>query len=73
MASCHNHNSIRKDARIEWIKGESAKEILKYAENNKVDLIVMGTFGHSRIHELILGGTTAYVIRNSILPVLLNR
>jgi nucleotide-binding universal stress UspA family protein len=61
------------DAHIEWIKGESAKEILKYAENNNVDLIVMGTFGHGRIHELILGGTTAYVIRKSTLPVLLNR
>ncbi len=61
------------DAHIEWIKGESAKEILKYAENNNVDLIVMGTFGHGRIHEIILGGTTAYVIRKSTLPVLLNR
>jgi len=61
------------DARIEWIKGESAEEILKYAENNNVNLIVMGTFGHSRIHELILGGTIAYVIRKSTLPVLLNR
>ncbi len=61
------------DSHVEWIKGDSAKEILKYAENNNVDLIVMGTFGHSRIHELILGGTTAYVIRKSTLPVLLNR
>lgn len=58
---------------VEWIRGESAKEILKYAENNNVDLIVMGTFDHGRIHELILGGTTAYVIRNSNLPILLNR
>lgn len=61
------------DAETEWIQGEAGENILKYAENNNVDLIVMGAFGHSRIHELILGGTTAYVIRKSTLPILLNR
>ena len=58
---------------IEWLKGEPAKEILSYAGNNKIDLIVMGAFGHSRIHDLILGGTTAYIIRESTVPILLNR
>ncbi len=61
------------DADIEWLQGEAGEKILKYAEKNKVDLIIMGAFGHSRIHELILGGTTAYVIRKSTLPILLNR
>jgi nucleotide-binding universal stress UspA family protein len=58
---------------IEWLQGEAGKKILDYAENNHIDLIVMGAFGHSRIHDLILGGTTAYIIRKSTIPILLNR
>lgn len=61
------------DVDIQRLKGEASNEILSYAESNNVDLIIMGAFGHSRIHELILGGTTAYVIRKSSIPVLLNR
>jgi len=61
------------DVDIECLRGEAAKEILRYAEESGIDLIVMGAFGHSRIHDLILGGTTAYILRNTTLPVLLNR
>ena len=61
------------DVDIECLRGEASKEILRYAEENRIDLIVMGAFGHSRIHDFILGGTTAYIIRNSPLPVFLNR
>ena len=61
------------DPEIECLEGEPSKEILRYAQDNRIDLIVMGAFGHSRIHDLILGGTTAYIIRNSTLPILLNR
>jgi nucleotide-binding universal stress UspA family protein len=61
------------DVDIECLRGEASKEILRYAEANRIDLIAMGAFGHSRIHDLILGGTTAYIIRNTTLPVLLNR
>ena len=61
------------DVDIECLKGEASKEILRYAEAKQIDLIVMGAFGHSRLHDFILGGTTAYIIRNSTLPILLNR
>jgi nucleotide-binding universal stress UspA family protein len=61
------------DVEIECLEGEPAKEILRYAEQNRIDLIVMGAFGHSRIHDLILGGTTAYIIQKTTLPILLNR
>jgi nucleotide-binding universal stress UspA family protein len=56
-----------------WLKGDAGKEILNYTEHNALDLIVMGAFSHSRLHDLILGGTTAHVIRKSTIPVLLNR
>jgi len=53
--------------------GEVSRAILEHAASEGIDLIVMGAFGHSRIHDLILGGTAAYIIRNTPLPVLLHR
>ncbi|MGW8323775.1 MAG: universal stress protein [Thermodesulfobacteriota bacterium] len=61
------------DVDIECLEGEPSREILRYAGDKRIDLIVMGAFGHSRLHDLVLGGTTAYIIRNATLPVLLNR
>jgi nucleotide-binding universal stress UspA family protein len=60
---------------IEWLnsKGHVGREILSYAESHEFDMIVMGAFGHSRIHDLILGGTTCYIMRQSSIPILLNR
>jgi len=61
------------NAKVEWVKGEAHDEILDYAGQNAIDLIIMGAFGHSRVRELILGGTTAYIVRKSPVPVLLCR
>ncbi|MCX5903091.1 MAG: universal stress protein [Proteobacteria bacterium] len=47
--------------------------MLKHAEQNNIDLIFMGAFGHSRVRELLLGGTTAYILRKAQIPVLLYR
>jgi len=58
---------------VAWVTGEAHEEILKYAESNRIDLIVMGAFGRSRVRELLLGGTTAYIMRKAQLPVLLLR
>lgn len=37
-----------------------------------VDLLVMGGYGHSRLREFVLGGATADVISNTMLPVLIS-
>ena len=36
----------------------------------QADMIVMGAWGHSRIAQLVLGGTTRYLFQNSDLPLL---
>jgi len=36
------------------------------------DLLVMGGFGHSRISELVLGGTTRHVLSEMKHPVLMS-
>lgn len=54
------------------LTGTPGREILETARSVNADLIVMGAFGHSRIHDLILGSTTAHIMRQSPVPVLLH-
>lgn len=48
---------------------EAGAEILKRAEADKADLIVMGAFGRSRFREWILGGATRHVLEHMTVPV----
>ncbi len=52
------------------VKGHPADEILKLAEEQSIDLIVMGTLGRSGIEKFLLGSVAGKVIRNSGIPVL---
>ncbi len=49
---------------------EPGAELLDAARRLDADLIVMGAWGHSRITELVLGGTTRHLFQNSDLPLL---
>jgi nucleotide-binding universal stress UspA family protein len=62
-----------KEVDIAVLSGDSGKAIIDYAEANLSDIIVMGVFSHSRLHDIILGSTAAYILRKSEIPVLLNR
>ena len=43
-----------------------------YATARRLDLLVMGGYGHSRMREFILGGATKSILANPPLPVLLS-
>ena len=45
-----------------------AKEILTYAENNNVDLIVIGTKGRSAFKKALLGSVASSVLTHARLP-----
>ena len=51
--------------------GKPGSEILKYAQKNKFDLIVIGARGLGAGKELFLGSVSRYVIHKSKIPVLL--
>lgn len=52
--------------------GEDAGvHLLRQAEAMQADLLVMGAWGRSRVSELVLGGTTHYVLSHTHLPLLL--
>ena len=53
------------------IDGRAAEEILDYAKNNKVDLIVMSTHGKSGISRWFFGSVAQKVLQHSSIPILL--
>ncbi len=50
--------------------GRPFSEIISYARENKIDLIVMGTHGRGAIAHVLLGSTTEKVVRKSPCAVL---
>jgi ACR3 family arsenite transporter len=53
--------------------GNPVNEIVKTAQENNFDLIIMGTHGHGEFEEMILGSTASGVILKSRVPVLVAR
>lgn len=55
------------------LKGRPAKEILDFAEKQKVDMIVIGSIGKSGTQSFLLGSVSGKVLRHSKIPVLVVR
>lgn len=47
--------------------------ISSYVEENEIDLLITGAYSHSRMHSLLLGSTTASLIKACKIPLLLFR
>lgn len=50
--------------------GSAAREIVEHAQNNYVDLIVMGTHGRGGFAHLLMGSVAERVVRTATCPVL---
>ncbi|MEM1369609.1 MAG: universal stress protein [Cyanobacteria bacterium P01_H01_bin.15] len=50
--------------------GHPEIEIAKYNKQHKIDLLLLGAYGHSRIRQLVIGSTTAQILRSTEIPVL---
>jgi nucleotide-binding universal stress UspA family protein len=50
--------------------GHAFVEIVRYATDNAVDLIVMGTHGRGPVRHLLLGSVAEKVVRKAPCPVL---
>jgi len=51
-------------------EGSPAETIVGYAEDEAVDMVVMGTHGRSGVDRYVLGSVTEQVVRRSEVPVL---
>lgn len=61
------------EATIEQRDGEPEEVIGEVVEQDHIDMLVMGAYGHSSIRQLIVGSTTTEMIRTVKIPVLLFR
>ncbi|GGO82266.1 universal stress protein [Marinobacterium nitratireducens] len=58
---------------VATLEGEVEPALHAYQQENGVDLLVMGAYGHSRIRQLLVGSTTRNMLNNTASPVLLLR
>jgi nucleotide-binding universal stress UspA family protein len=55
------------------VEGNPPSEILRIAEDDKVDVIVMGSIGKTGLEKFLMGSVAEKVVHNSKLPVLIVR
>lgn len=68
-------NAVPDDVSVDTLleSGDPAETIVRLAEQADHDLIVMGSHGHSRVHQALLGSVSEQVLKASTRPVLLMR
>jgi nucleotide-binding universal stress UspA family protein len=69
------HSSVAKlgegiDVHTDVITGTPSNAILEYADENAIDLLVMGTHGRSGLKRYVLGSVAESVVRRSEPPVI---
>lgn len=57
----------------QMLHGDTAPEVIEYANANSIDLVMMGAYGHTRIRRLIIGSFTTEMLAGCQLPCLLFR
>ncbi len=60
--------SVRCERRL--VTGEPATAIVRLAEDEEVDLIVMGTHGRTGLSRLLMGSVAEAIVRRATCPVL---
>ncbi len=58
------------DVEKKVVKGIPYEEIIKFASDNEIDMIVMGTYGRVGFERFIFGSTVEKVVRRAPCPVL---
>jgi nucleotide-binding universal stress UspA family protein len=53
------------------VEGNSASEILKFAEDAAMELIVVGKIGKTGLRKFLIGSVAERVVRNSKVPVVI--
>jgi nucleotide-binding universal stress UspA family protein len=64
-------HGVKVDVHCETTTTDTGTALLSLATTVGADLLVMGCYGHSRLRELLVGGTTRTVLGKMTLPVLM--
>jgi nucleotide-binding universal stress UspA family protein len=55
------------------LKGHPAEKIVSFAEDNNIDMIIMGSLGKGGYERVVLGSVSEKVLRHAKIPVLIVR
>ncbi len=61
------------DYAVVCLQGAAFQNIISFAQENSIDMIIMGTRGRSELETILLGSTAEKVLRNSPIPVFVVR
>jgi nucleotide-binding universal stress UspA family protein len=61
------------EVKTEILHGDARKAIVEFAHKTDVDLIMIGTHGHSEFKKLVIGSVADRVVRDACVPVFLVR
>ena len=65
------HDVTAKPTYVHASSAMAGEILLREAENIDADLLVMGAYGRSRLHERLFGGATQRVLQEATIPVLM--
>jgi nucleotide-binding universal stress UspA family protein len=55
------------------LEGYPSDELIRYAEENKMDIVIMGTLGKTGVDRILLGSVAGNLVRHSKIPVMVVR
>ena len=64
-----SRQGVRVQARIERAEQAVGSEIMRAASELDSDLVIMGTYSHSRWTERLLGGATRTALQHATVPL----
>jgi nucleotide-binding universal stress UspA family protein len=71
MAQFLARHGVAVEVSLHHPRGDVGDALLARAEERRIDLLVMGCYGHSRYREILLGGVSRTILRRLSMPVLL--
>ncbi len=61
------------DVKTALLPGDTERVIARYIQDNGIDMLVMGAYGHSPLRSLLFGSKTSDLLRSAKVPTLLLR
>ncbi|MGB0372473.1 MAG: universal stress protein [Opitutales bacterium] len=62
--------NLSTEVSFQLLGGEPEDTIAAFVEENEIDLMIMGAYGHSRIRNFFIGSTTSEMIRRCKIPIM---
>jgi nucleotide-binding universal stress UspA family protein len=66
----HKLTSMGFEVSASFLEGTIFDALMQYKDQNNIDLIVMGAFGHSKLRQFFVGSNTIKMLENSNVPII---